>query len=82
MARIIGPNVVVLDDGLRSGDVASSYNGSVSSSSSSVFANSTRIFYQKWFEEEEKEEEGGEENMEGFVRKSKGFLPMNLPNPK
>ena len=20
--------------------------------------------------------------MEGFVRKSKGFLPMNLPNPK
>ena len=34
------------------------------------------------FEEEEKEEEGGEENMKGFVRKSKGFLPMNLPNPK
>ena len=34
------------------------------------------------FEEEEKEEEGGEENMEGFVRKSKGFLPMNLSNPK
>ena len=34
------------------------------------------------FEEEEKEEEGREENMEGFVHKSKGFLPMNLPNPK
>ena len=32
------------------------------------------------FKEEEKEEE--EENMKGFVRKSKGFLPMNLPNPK
>ena len=34
------------------------------------------------FEEEEKEEEGGKENIEGFVRKEKGFLPMNLPNPK
>ena len=34
------------------------------------------------FEEEKKEEEGGEENMEGFVCKSKRFLPMNLPNPK
>ena len=34
------------------------------------------------FVEEEKEEEGGEEKMEGFVHKSKGFLPMNLPNPE
>ena len=34
------------------------------------------------FEEEEKEEEGGEENMEGFIHKSKGFLHMNLPNPR
>ena len=34
------------------------------------------------FEEEEKEEEGEKENMEGFGCKSKGFLPMNLPNPK
>ena len=34
------------------------------------------------FEEEEREEYGGEKNMKGFVRKSKGFLPMNLPNPK
>ena len=34
------------------------------------------------FEEEEKEEEGGKENIEGFVRKANGFLPMNLPNPK
>ena len=29
------------------------------------------------FEEEEKEN-----NMESFVHKSKGFLPINLPNPK
>ena len=34
------------------------------------------------FEEEEKEEEGGEKNMKGFIRKSKGFLPMKLSNPK
>ena len=34
------------------------------------------------FEEEEKEEEGGEEKMEGFVLRSKRFLPMNLPNLK
>ena len=34
------------------------------------------------FEEEEKEEEGGEENMNGLIHKSKGFLLMNLPNPK
>ena len=34
------------------------------------------------FEEEEKEEKGGEEKMESFVHKSKGFIPMNLPNPK
>ena len=34
------------------------------------------------FEEEEKEEEDVKENMEGFVHKSKGFIPMNLPNPK
>ena len=33
-------------------------------------------------EEEEKEKEGGEEKMEGFVRRSKRFIPMNLPNPK
>ena len=30
------------------------------------------------FEEEEKEEEGGEEKMEGFVRRSKRFIPMNF----
>ena len=34
------------------------------------------------FEEEEKEEEGGEEKMEGFVCRSKGFIPVNLPNLK
>ena len=34
------------------------------------------------FKEEEEEEEGGEENMEGLVRKSNGFLPMNFSNPK
>ena len=34
------------------------------------------------FEEEEKEEEGGEENTEGFVSRSKRFLPMNFPNLK
>ena len=34
------------------------------------------------FEEEDKEEEGGEEKFKGFVRRSKGFLHMNLPNPK
>ena len=34
------------------------------------------------FKEEEKEEEDEEENLEGFVHKSKGFLLMNLPNPK
>ena len=34
------------------------------------------------FEEENKKEEGGEDNMEGFIRKSNEFLPMNLPNPK
>ena len=40
------------------------------------------FFAKNGFEEEEKEEEGGEENMEGFVHKLKGFLPMNLTNPK
>ena len=30
----------------------------------------------------EEKVEGREENMESFVRKSKGLLPMNLPNPK
>ena len=30
----------------------------------------------------EKEEECVEENMEGFVHKSKGFLPINFLNPK
>ena len=34
------------------------------------------------FEEEEIEEEGGEEKIEGFVRRLKRFLPMNLSNPK
>ena len=34
------------------------------------------------FEEEEKEEEDEEENIDGFVHKSKGFLLVNLPNPK
>ena len=29
-----------------------------------------------------KEEEGGEENIEGFIHKSKGFLSMNFPKPK
>ena len=29
---------------------------------------------QTGIEEEEKEEEGGEEKMEGFVRRSKGFI--------
>ena len=33
------------------------------------------------FEEEDKEK-GGEEKMKGFVHRSKGFLPINLPNPK
>ena len=32
--------------------------------------------------EEEKKEESRKENVEGFVRKSNGFLPMNLLNPK
>ena len=40
------------------------------------------FFAKNGFKEEEKEEEGGEENMEGFIHKSKGFLLMNLPNPK
>ena len=34
------------------------------------------------FEEEEKEKEDEKEKMEGFVRRSKGFIPVNLPNPK
>ena len=78
----VGPSVADLNVGLRNDYVASSYNGDVSSSSSNVFTNNVRIFGQKWFNEEEKEEEGGEENMEDFVRKSTGFLPMNMPNPK
>ena len=36
-------NVVVLDVKLRSGNVASSYNGGINSSSSSVFTNSSGI---------------------------------------
>ena len=46
-------------------------------SCSSVFTNNVGIF-----EKEEKEEEGGEDNMEGFVCKSKVFLPRNFLNPK
>ena len=34
------------------------------------------------FKEEEEEKEAGEEKMEGFVRRSKRFIPMNLPNLK
>ena len=78
----VGPNVVVLNVGLKSGDVASSYSDSVGSSNSNVFTNNTRISAKNGFEEEEKEEEGGKENMEGFARKLNGFLSMNLPNPK
>ena len=33
-------------------------------------------------EEEEKEEEDEEGSVEGLVRKSNGFLPMNFSNPK
>ena len=35
------------------------------------------VFAKNGFEEEEKEEEGGR-----ILCKSKGFLPMNFPNPK
>ena len=31
---------------------------------------------------EGRKEEDREENVEGLVRKSKGFLPINLSNPK
>ena len=43
----VGPNVVVLDFGLRSDDVGSRYSGSVGSSSSSAFTNNVGIFNQK-----------------------------------
>ena len=78
----VGQTVTVLNVGLRSDDAALSYSGGIGSSSSNVFTNNVGIFAKNGFEEEEKEKEGGEENMEGFVRKLKGFLPMNLPNPK
>ena len=78
----LSSNVSILHVSLRSSDVSLSYNGNIGSSSSSVFTNNTGIFGQKWFEEEEKEDKGGEENMEGFVHRSKGFIPMNMPNPK
>ena len=44
----LDPNVAVLDVGLRSGDVGSSYNGGVSSISNNVFTNNVGIFGQKW----------------------------------
>ena len=44
----VGLNVAVLDVDLRSGDVASSYNGGVSLSSSNVFTNNVGIFGRKW----------------------------------
>ena len=78
----VGPNVALLDIGLRDNDVASSYSGSVSSSSNNVFTNNTKFSATNGFEEEKKEEEGEEKNMKGFIRKSKGFLSMNLSNPK
>ena len=43
----VGLNVVVLDVGLRSSDVASSYNGGVGSNSNNVFTNSVGILGQK-----------------------------------
>ena len=44
----VGPNVAVLDVGLRNENVSLSYIGNVGLSSSSVFTNDTRIFGQKW----------------------------------
>ena len=44
----VGPNVVVLDVGLRSSDVTSSYSGNICLSSGSVFTNNVGIFSQKW----------------------------------
>ena len=51
----VGSNVAILEIGLRSGDVASSYSGSIDSSSSNVdssssniFTNNVRSFGQKW----------------------------------
>ena len=41
-------NVIILDVGLRSGHVASSYSGNIDSSSSRVFTNTIGIFGQKW----------------------------------
>ena len=74
----VGPNVADLDVCLMSDDVTLSYNGGVGSSSSSVFTNNAGIFLAKnGFEEEDKEVK-----MEGLVHRSKGFLPMNLSNPK
>ena len=40
----VDPNVIVLDVGLRSGDVVSSYCGNVGLSSSSAFTNNAGIF--------------------------------------
>ena len=40
----IGPNVAILDVGLMSGDVTSSYNGDIDSSSNNIFTNNIRIF--------------------------------------
>ena len=55
----VGPNAAVLNVGLRSGDVASSYNGGVGLSSSNVFTNNTRFLAKNGFDEEEEEEESG-----------------------
>ena len=43
----VGPNVVILDVGLRSSDIASSYNGNIGSRRNNVFTNNARIFLLK-----------------------------------
>ena len=77
----VGPNVAVLDVCFRSGDVASSYSDRVGSSSCRVSL-TTKEFSTKNGSEEEEKEKSGEEKMKGYVCRSKGFIPMNLSNPK
>ena len=44
----VGQNVAVLDVGLRSGNVASSYSDNFCSSSNRIFTNNVGIFDQEW----------------------------------
>ena len=72
----IGPNFTVVDVGLRSGDVASSY-------SRSVFTDNVGIFLPKMG----LRKKGNKKKVERRIWKvlcinQKGFLPMNLSNPK